>query len=304
VVPSRGPGGTGPLGHGVLLLIAAMALSAGPAVGDDTFAAGDLVRVTMREDPEVRYEGEVSAAGSVPVPYLGEFRLAGLGQEAAAQQLSAALTKDLYQSATVTVALVRKAPGKVYVYGAVRKPGVIPIPETGGLTILQLVSQVDGVTNWAAPEDAYVLRRVASAAEAPQRLPVNLRRIFANPTPETNLRLEPNDALFVPGISGSEEQILTSDAAEVIVVGEVNRPGMVSFAPGEQRTFMRAIFKAGGFSKFAKNRAVRLIRYGKGSERTEKTVDGAAIIDEGFLDQDLELLPGDMLIVPQKMINF
>jgi polysaccharide export outer membrane protein len=108
----------------------------------------------------------------------------------------------------------------------------------------------------------------------------------------------------VPGIDGSTQQVMTTDESEVIVVGEVNAPGIILFAPGEQRTVMRAIFKSGGFTKFAKSKEVRLIRYGKDGSRSEQTINVSAVIDDGFLDQDVDLLPGDMLIVPQKMLNF
>ena len=77
-----------------------------------------------------------------------------------------------------------------------------------------------------------------------------------------------------------------------------------TFAPGEERTLMRALFKAGGVTKFAKDKAVKLIRYLKDGERDVQMIDAQAIIEEGHLDQDIDLQAGDMLIVPQKMINF
>jgi len=118
------------------------------------------------------------------------------------------------------------------------------------------------------------------------------------------MQMEPEDVLFVPGLSGDTKGIMTTDQCEIIVVGEVRASGIITFAPGEQRTLMRAIFKAGGFSKFANDKAVRLIRYGKDNKRTEQKVNAAVVMDDGFLEKDIELRPGDMVIVPQKMINF
>lgn len=267
------------------------------------FTPGDLLRLSMDEDATVTYDGPVSAAGTIAVPYLGEFPIAGLTPETAAASISAALSKDLYQKATIMITLTARAPGKVYVYGAVRKPGVVQMPQVGDLTITQVVSYVDGLTSWAAPEDAYVLRRT-KPGEGPQKIPLNLADIFTKAVPfsDRDIVLKPDDVVCVPGVNNTLQ--FTADTCEVIVVGEVNVPGIVRFAPGEQRTLMRAIFKAGGFSKFAKGKAVRVIRYGKNRERTEKVVDANRIIDEGFLTEDVELTPGDMLIVPQKAINF
>jgi len=269
----------------------------------ETIAVADLVRILMQEDPEVRFEGAVSASGTIPIPYLGEFQVAGLTSAQAKKELQKALCQDLYQAATISVTLVRRAPGKVYVYGAVRKPGVVPLPENGRLSILQLISEVESLTNWASPEDAYILRH-GTGEGAEQKIPVDLAKLFAAATPETDMQLEPEDVLFVPGLDGDAKGMMTMDECEIIVVGEVESPGIVRFAPGERRSLMRVIFKAGGFSKFAKDKAVRLIRYGKNNKREELKVDAAAIIDDGFLEKDIELMPGDMIIVPQKMINF
>jgi protein involved in polysaccharide export with SLBB domain len=264
---------------------------------------GDLIRVRMEEDLNVGFEGLVSAAGTIPIPYLGEIYVATQSPAEAAKVISDALTKEIYQKASVTVTLVTKAPGKVYVYGAVRKPGVVQMPPIGTLSVMQLLSYVDGLTSWAAPEESYILRRT-KAASPPEKIPVNLTQLMANfvPLSENDIVLQPDDVFCVPGLNGSLS--FSVDSCEVIVVGEVNAPGIVFFSPGEQRTLMRAVFKSGGFNKFAKTKSVRLIRYGKNKERSEQVVNAARVVDEGFLDEDVELKPGDMMIVPQKIINF
>lgn len=273
------------------------------------FAPGDTVRVSMVEDAEVAFEGAVSVAGTIPLPYLREFHIAGMTREAAERAISEALCKDLYQKASVSVALIAKRaeppkpPGKVYAYGAITKPGVVELPPAGELTAMQLVSEIGGLTSWAAPQKAYIIRQSYSDAPA-EKIPVDLTVVFSGEAPTKVVPFRDGDVFFVPGQAGSASQVVTSDDCQVIVVGEVNAPGIIRFAPGEQRTMMRAIFKAGGFSKFAKDKGVRLIRYGGDGSRTEQTINVSQVIDEGYLDKDVELLPGDMIIVPQKAINF
>ena len=349
--------------HGTIWALIAWALLLGHAsttasarieLERERIGTGDEVRVIMLEDPEVAFEGSVSAAGTIPIPYLGEFQLAGLTQAGAARGLEKALCETLYQKATITIILVKKAAGKIYVYGAVNRPGVVQLPESGSLSVLQLISEVDGLTSWAAPEDAYIMRRGATEKDT-RRVPVDLTRLFGvalppaqeapdgageagesttgetsegqpGPKPEAgepatqttekqpnhlallaeraDVQMQPDDILFVPALNGDTGQVITADVCQVIVVGEVLQAGMISFAPGEQRTVMRAIFKAGGLGKFAKSKAVRLIRYGKNNTRTEQTINVAEIVEEGFLDKDVDLVPGDMLIVPQKLVSF
>ncbi len=269
----------------------------------DLLSPGDFVRIRMEEDTGVFFEGLISAAGTVPVPFLGECSIARKSSTEAAAAISAVLTQSMYQQATITVTQVSKGQGKVFIYGAVRKPGAILMPTLGDITIIQALSYVDGLTSWATPEDAYILRRT-KPGQKPQKIPLNLAQIFASATPmgENDVPLRNDDVVCVPGINGA--LYFSSDACEIMITGEINNPGIASFSPGEQRTAMRAIFKAGGFSKFAKKDKVRIIQYGKNKERTEKKFNAIRIIDEGFLDEDIELNPGDMIIVPQKVINF
>ena len=117
------------------------------------------------------------------------------------------------------------------------------------------------------------------------------------PLSDADIILQNDDVVCVPGLSGA--LFFSSDTCEVMVVGEVRTPGIVSFAPGEQRTVMRAIFKAGGFDKFAKQNKVRVIQYAKDKKRTDQILDATKIMDKGDLDSDIEIKPGDMIIVPQ-----
>jgi polysaccharide export outer membrane protein len=288
---------------------AATALPAAAAPVASVFEPGDTVRVSMVEDPQITFDGAVSVMGTVPLPYLREFRIAGLTPAAAEAALSQALCKDLYQTATVSVALIAKPPqppkppGKVYAYGAITKPGVVELPPNGEITAMQLVSEIGGLTSWAAPQKAYIMREKGPGQSA-EKIPVDLAAVFSDTAPTAVVPFRDGDIFFVPGQAGSAGQVMTNDDCQIIIVGEVNAPGIIRFSPGEQRTIMRAIFKAAGFSKFAKDKAVRLIRYGEDGSRSEQTINVSEIIDGGFLDKDVVLLPGDMIIVPQKIINF
>ncbi|MFO7822282.1 MAG: SLBB domain-containing protein [Lentisphaeria bacterium] len=277
-----------------------------PTLNGSPIIQGDRIRVVLREDPEVTYFGEVTAAGTIPVPYLGEFAIAGMTPTQAEKALEKELKKDLYNQATVAITLVKKALGRVYIYGAVTEPGVVDIPDVGGLTVLQLITHIGGLSRWAAPEDTFIMRR-DRMGEPRRRIPVNLDELFesAVPNSEKDIMLQPNDIVCIPGRSGGLFDFLSVEDAEVFVVGEVkNDESIVYFAPGERRTLFRAVLKAGGFSKFAKTNAVRIIRYQAGKKRQEIEVDASAIVEEGEMDEDVALEQGDMIIVPQRRISF
>jgi len=289
------------------------ALAAPAALAEKALKAGDVVRISMQEDAEVHYEGEISAAGTVPLLYLGEVPIAGLAPKAVATKISAALCERNYNRATIQVSLVKAAvvtvappdPGKVHVYGAVGKPGLVALPTSGRLTLLRLISEVNGLSAWADPKAAFVLRQVPGNGPL-ERIPLDLSQLFAVETIASgaSFLLQPEDILCVPGLNRGDAELVTVDQSEVIVVGEVKSPGIVRFASGERRTLLRAIFKAGGFTEYAKAKVVRLIRQAPDGTRSEHSVNVADILSEGLLQNDIKIEPGDMLIVPQKIVSF
>lgn len=264
---------------------------------------GDLINIVMTEDPEVAFHGEVDASGYVMMPYIRECKVVGLTEIDCSAVLVEKYTAELYQKATIAVRIVKRAPGVVYVYGAVKTPGPVNLPELGQLTILQAMSRVNGLTAWASP-DRCTVTRFHPVTGARDELPVNLISAFREIGGPEDLKLLADDVIFVPAANAELSQFLSNEAFEVIVVGQVNSPGIVSFAPGETRTFMRTLFKAGNFTRFAKKKAVRVISYGEEKKREVRTVDAELIIDDGFLEFDFELQPGDMIIVDEKIINF
>lgn len=262
----------------------------------------DLVRIEMQEHDKVHFEGKVSDSGTVRIPYYGEFRIAGFRPANAEKALEQELTKELYYRATISVTVIERSPGKIFVYGAVKEPGMVSLLRYGETSMLQVLSSVGGLNRWAVPKNAYILRGQDKAGEE-ERIEIDLSRRIHSTSAESKVSLQAGDILFVPGLGG-DDQRLSAEGVEVIVVGQVNRPGIVGFAPGERHTMMRAIFKAGGLSEFAKAQEVKLIRYTTEGEREVKLVDMEAVLTRGELTKDVPVQTGDMVLVPAKIFNF
>jgi polysaccharide export outer membrane protein len=100
----------------------------------------------------------------------------------------------------------------------------------------------------------------------------------------------------------------TSDAplGRVFVTGQVLRQGPLFIPREEGLTVAEAILEAGGFADFANRRRVRVHRPAPdGDGRAEIIiVDVKAILEEGRLDLNIALQPGDYVIVPERMFNF
>jgi polysaccharide export outer membrane protein len=96
----------------------------------------------------------------------------------------------------------------------------------------------------------------------------------------------------------------TAKAKQVVVVGQVRSQGVQEMPYGEKYMVSRAILKAGGFSAFANGRKVQITRKAEGKKTERIVVDVLSILKEGKVENDVELQPDDMVIVPEKFVNF
>jgi len=84
----------------------------------------------------------------------------------------------------------------------------------------------------------------------------------------------------------------------------VRQQGPIEIPPDERFTLSKAILKAGGFADFANKKKVKLIRKSATGPAQTTIVDLEAITVRGEVDKDIELLPDDTIVVPEKFVNF
>ena len=90
----------------------------------------------------------------------------------------------------------------------------------------------------------------------------------------------------------------------IYVTGMVGSPGPLQIPPNEAFTVSKAILRAGGFGTFANQRKVKLTRTQPDGTTDTKIVDVKKIIERGRPDLDVEVLPNDLILVPERLINF
>lgn len=91
---------------------------------------------------------------------------------------------------------------------------------------------------------------------------------------------------------------------QISVVGQVRSQGVQDMPRDEKYMLSRAIIKAGGFSSFANGRKVQVVRKDAEGKSVKLTADVLSVLKDGKMENDVELLPDDMVIVPEKLINF
>jgi len=95
-------------------------------------------------------------------------------------------------------------------------------------------------------------------------------------------------------------EVIKFSELQVVILGEVKKPGTYSFPPGSNRlTLLQAISMAGGFSDIANIKKIKIIRKLKNG-RSKKINANADSIISGK-DEDVELEAGDIIHVSESM---
>ncbi len=122
-------------------------------------------------------------------------------------------------------------------------------------------------------------------------------RASGSTTPELKERIE---ARLKEGyLVNPDVQIILQEYKQDVVhlMGQVATPGPYRIT--HANTLMGTISKAGGFTPIAKRKKVKIIRKENGGSKVF-FVDTTAITQEGRLQDDVLLMPGDVIIVPER----
>lgn len=105
----------------------------------------------------------------------------------------------------------------------------------------------------------------------------------------------------VPKASVVVQEFANNDDRTVQVLGEVNDPKAVPYRP--YITLLDLIVAAGGLTEFADGNSAKLIRRDSGEEGgATYGVKLEDLIEDGDLDKNARLKPGDLVVVPASLL--
>ena len=150
----------------------------------------DELQISVWHEPELSQGVVVRPDGMITLPLLNDVKVAGL----TTQQMQSLLTENLkpfVNEPQVTIIVKGTKSRKVYLIGAVGKPGAYPL--TDQLTAVQLIASAGGPGLFAKTGSMYVLRGL-NGKQA--RLGVNYKRALSGKGGD--VILQPGDMLVVP----------------------------------------------------------------------------------------------------------
>ena len=280
---------TSPLLLSLLLLASTTGASTAYRIGP-----GDRLAIVVWDEPDLSGTFLVSREGTISHPLLENFPVAGKTLYELNHAFTAALAKDYLVDPRVQITIEEYHKRKVLVFGAVKQPGRYELQKDASL--LRLMLECGGITEEAQDEVRIVRTRRIDPSKKRTPPPivqrtVNIRKLLDEGDISQNLELLDGDIVFVERFGGND---LEND--KCYVLGEVKNPGAFKAVKGF--TVLSAIVQAGGFTEFASPNKTKLIR-GSGKNKIERTLKLKKLWNNGDQRDNIELQPGDIIIVPQ-----
>ncbi len=250
----------------------APASAAGTTTTEYRLAAGDVIRISVYQNPDLTLETRVSESGSLSYPLLGSVKLGGLSLSQAEQLIADGLRNgNFVKQPSVTIVVLQVRGNQASVLGMVNRPGRYPL-EMGDTRLSDLLAAAGGVT--LAGSDLVVLSGTRQGK--PYRVEIDLPSLFAARGREQDVMVQNGDVLWV------------DRAPMVYIYGEVNRPGSMRLERG--MTLMQLLAAGGGTTQRGTQKGITVHR---------RQADGKIQVLRPEMDESMK--EGDVVYVRESL---
>ena len=234
--------------HLAWILLSAL-IAATPAISQtrdasrthEALGAGDSVRVTVFQNPDLTTEARVSPRGTIVFPLVGEVELGGLTPAQAGSRIAEQLRRGGFMvKPQVAVSIQQVRSRQVHVLGQLQRPGNYVLESTGA-RLTDILTLAGGISAAGADTVTVLTHRDGKAITRAIDVPA----IFHG-DPATNIQMENGDTIFV------------ERAPVFYIYGEVQRAGAYRLEPN--MIVMQALALGGGLTLRATERGIGVHR--------------------------------------------
>lgn len=221
--------------------------------------AGDVVRITVFQNPDLTTEARVSDGGELSFPLVGSVAVGGLTTAQSEQRIASALRSGnfvLRPQVNMTVMQFRSR--QVSVLGYVNRPGRYPL-EDQSLRLADVLSLAGGVGQLGG--DTVIVSRMAKPGGNEERVVIDLDAVFVLNDLEKNIEMQAGDTVYVPRYP------------MFYIYGQVNRPGQYRLE--RNMTLQQALALGGGPTLRGTEKGIQ-IRRREGGTRVDTLNAGPA----------------------------
>jgi len=241
--------------------------------------SGDLIEITMFENPDLSGRFRVDERGDITIPLIGSLHVAGVtAGEAAAMIERRFVDAQILQpeESHATVFIAEYASQGISVMGEVKLPGVYPA--LGVRTLNDVITAAGGVTVTAASKAIITRKSDPNNQVTVDYVPESLKPVIPS------IQVFPGDTVNIPR------------AGIVYVVGNVNRPGGYILDGRNALTVEEAMALAGNSGRAAAIKRAQLVRTLEDGRKEAITIPVNLIYKNRA--PDVAMKDGDILYVP------
>ena len=242
------------------------------ATNEYRLGSGDVIRISVYQNPDLTLETRVTEAGIVSFPLLGTIRLGGQTVTGAERLIADGLKNgNFVKQPQVTIVVVQVRGNQASVLGQVNRPGRYPI-EVADMRLTDLLAMAGGTA--ASGADTIVI--TGTRGGQPMRQEIDLPTVFAAGGKDKDLLILNGDTVWV-------------DRQPVVYIyGEVQRPGPMRLERG--MTVMQSLATGGGLTQRGTEKGIRVHR---------KTSDGKVQVVQPAMDDKMQ--DGDVVFVRESL---
>ena len=243
-----------PVAHAQAAVPKAAVVKPATDVDQSRIGAGDTIRITVYQSPDLSMETRVNEGGAISYPLLGRVQLAGLTVTAAEQHLAAELKRrDFVKDPQVIIVVTQVRANQINVLGQVGKPGRYPL-DLVGMRMTEVLALAGGIIAGAG-SDTIVL--TGNRDGRTYRHEVDLPGLFAPGGTGEDIVVAPGDTIWV------------DRAPQIYMYGEIQHPGVVRLERG--MTLMQAVAAGGGATPRGTLKGLKVTR--RGADGKMQTVE-------------------------------
>jgi len=244
---------------------------------------GDLLSISVFGHNDLGGDVRVVSNGTINFPLLGHVQVAGKTTNQIGNKLRDLLGEDFVVSPQIRVGVSKYLSQPIHLIGEIKRPGKYFLK--GPTYIIDVLSEAGGLTENAGSEIILTRKLSGASGTSNQQFRVATETIFGSTEGDYNILLRAGDVLNV------------KTAPFFYIRGEVRLPGRYTLRNGT--TIQKAISVAGGFTQWADEKDVQIIREANG-KRT-KYVINLKKVSKGKAN-DLVLEAEDVVVVTRRIL--
>jgi polysaccharide export outer membrane protein len=259
-----------------------------PQAHDYLIGPYDVISIVVYEEPELSRDSiRVSGKGYISFPFLGRLKVEGLTTNEVENLIALKLVKGNYFLDAHLSVNVEEYNSKQYmILGAVNSGGTLPLSSKQRL--LDALSKSGGIDFESGGKEALIIRTLNYGTPNERKIVIHidLPSLLRGGDQLSNLLIFDRDLIYIP------------KAEQFFILGQVKKTGTFTYYDKDV-TLLEAISRAGGFTEMAARNRTRILRMENGEQKLiEVRMD--EITEGGKRGRDVKILPGDLIIVPER----